>query len=149
MYWLRSALLYLFVTVLLCAGIWLFWGDAISHSLKNQGRNVRKDSGSRMASTVKEKAPTARKVKEDKLPVKAEQAAISGKQAWEKASSGFEQLMQTAAEDNRRLLSEADREQERRFRAIFHKAAVQQPTSQVEQQLPKSVEQRPSAPLAR
>jgi hypothetical protein len=133
MYWLRSALLYLFVSVLLCGGIWLFWGDAINQKLKETGQNKRSDSASRQANSVKEKTPTPKKLKLGELPAQTSQAATTGKEAWQKTSSGFEQLLQTAGAENRRLLLESVTEQDRRFRALFF----------------RSVGQRPSAPLAK
>lgn len=141
MHWLRSALLYLFVTLLLCAGIWLFWGDAINPKMKGISQNTRKEPAARQANSVKDKTPTAKKMKPGELPVPVAQAAATGKEAWQKTSSGFEQLLQTAGADNRRLLLESVTEQDRQYRALFF--------GSVEQRLPKLAERQPSAPQAK
>ncbi|MFZ5628741.1 MAG: hypothetical protein ACOY5B_06405 [Spirochaetota bacterium] len=147
MYWLRQALLYLFITLLLFAGIWLFWGETINQKLKEAKQDPRKEPAARQVSAVKAKIPAAKKTKTGEMAVKAEQPALSGKQAWEKTSSGFALLLQTAAVENRRLLLESAGEHERRFRAIFYKAAVQQPTGQLEQRLPKLAERQLAKPV--
>jgi hypothetical protein len=133
MHWLRPALLYLFVTVLLCGGIWLFWGDAIRQKLKETGENKRSDSASRQANFVKEKTPTPKKLPARGLTAQTQQARPTGKEAWQKASSGFEELLQVATAENRRLLLESVTAQDRRYRTLFF----------------RSVGQRPSAPLAK
>jgi len=156
MYWLRSALLYLFVTLLLCAGIWLFWGDAISKKLKNTSA-ARPEAAVRQTGPVKVKAPTNHKEKFKKLPENIKDATISTKDAWAHTMSGFEVLLKNAAQDNRRLLVEAVIEQDRRYRALFFKPAEQRLPKPAERQLPKSVEQRlpklaerqPSKPMAK
>ena len=141
MYWLRSALLYLFVTLLLCAGIWLFWGEAISKKLQNTSLAARQEPAGRQAGPVKAKAPTATKEKAVKVPASAGQAVVSGKEAWERASSGFEVLLKSAAQDNRRLLVEAVAEHDRRYRALLFKPA--------EQRITKPAERQPSKPKAK
>lgn len=130
MHWLRSALLYLFVTVLLCAGIWLFWGEAISQRLKSEKPYAQKETAHRIAGAAKEKTATMKKLKPGELAVKAEQSAATGKQAWEKASSGFLLLLQAAGDENRRLLLETVAEQDRRYRALFAKSVGQRPSAQ-------------------
>lgn len=135
MHWLRPALLYLFMTVLLVAGIWLFWGEEISQKLQNAQPGTAKDRAKRSADTAKKKTPTKARLEQD------EQTAVARKQAWEKVSSGFMLLLQAAAEENRRLLLESTAELDRRYQALFARP--------VEQRLPKSVEQRPLTPQAK
>ncbi len=149
MYWLRPALLYLFVTLLLCAGIWLFWGEAISKKLQNTSLAARQEPAGRQAGPVKAKTPTATKEKAVKVQASAGQAVVSGKEAWARASSGFEVLLNSAAQDNHRLLLEAAAEQDRRYRALFFKPAEQRLPKLAERQLIKSVEQRPSGQQAK
>lgn len=129
MYWLRPALLYLFITGLLCAGVWLFWGDAISQGLKSDNRHTRKEPAGRLAGTVREKTPPPKKMKPVDSPVNTQQVAVSGKEAWDKASSGFGLLLQTAGGENRRLLLESVAEQDQRYRAMFPKLAERQPSA--------------------
>jgi hypothetical protein len=140
MYWLRSALLYLFVTLLLCAGIWLFWGDAISKKLKNTSA-ARPEAAGRQTGPVKVKAPTINKEKVTERPESRREGGVSTKDAWAHTISGFEVLLKNAAQDNRRLLVEAVIEQDRRYRALFFKPA--------EQRLPKLAERQPSKPKAK
>ncbi len=142
MFWLRTALLYLFVTLLLCAGVWLFWGETILERVKRDERQVRGIEASRRAESVKENAPVRRAVKTADSQTRTNKAATSGKEAWDKASASLAMLLQTAADDNRRLLLESMTEHDSRYRAIFFRQSQRESIRPAEQTLPKSVEQR-------
>lgn len=141
MYWLRPALLYLFVTALLCAGVWLFWGDAIKQKLTEADRSAEKQARPGSSAATNAKAPPDRKAKTNALTAGPGQAAVSGPQAWSQARSGLELLLRAASDENRRLLLQASAEQDRRFRSMLFKAAEQPPI--------RSAEPQPSAPPAR
>lgn len=102
MYWLRSALLYLFLASLLAAGIWLFWGDTL-----RQRRNAVPALGPK---TAPPSAPPRR------VPIKPAQ---SGKEARQGITSALVALAQSLAQDNRQQLATATLLYEQRYRELL------------------------------
>lgn len=102
MYWLRSALLYLFLASLLAAGIWLFWGDTL-----RQRRNAVPTLGPK---TAPPSAPPQR------VPIKPVQ---SGKEARQGITSALVVLAQSLAQDNRQQLATATLLYELRYHELL------------------------------
>lgn len=130
MYWLRSALLYLFLAGLLVAGIWLFWGDRL-----RQKTNA-KIAPAQKALTPPAYAPPARRIsKEPPQP---------SKEARQHAASAFVALAQSIAEDNRQQLAIATALYEQRYRELLvHLGAVKRELSPTQPNAPPPQQSAP------
>lgn len=144
MLWLRSAALYLILTLLIGGSVWLFWGKAI----EKQWRSVmadRKMNADKPSNAARQKTRRENSGKIDTTEIRK----ISPAEEWRKAQSGVTGLIAIEVEDNRRRLRASADSNDAHWRDLLGLKSVtpperQQPVKPAVRQLAKSEELRPS-----
>ncbi|HNA80763.1 MAG TPA: hypothetical protein PKY99_14980 [Turneriella sp.] len=110
--WIRSALVYLGITVLIAGAIWLFWGKSIETAWKAHGDRPTK--AAREVKAAAEKKATAA------MPELRQKAAPLATNL-EKARSGVTGILEYHANENRNAMHSLSANNDKRWREILRK----------------------------